>query len=45
MTRARIFMQKLLLNMHIIMHSKIKKYAKNNLWHWTNLVIVVYNIL
>jgi hypothetical protein len=27
--RARIFMQKLLLNMHIFMHTKIQKYAKN----------------
>jgi hypothetical protein len=27
-TRARILMQKLLLNMHIFMHTKIQKYAK-----------------
>jgi hypothetical protein len=27
-TKARIFMQKLLLNMHIFIHSKIQKYAK-----------------
>jgi len=28
-TRDRIFIKKLLLNMHIFMHSKIQKYAKN----------------
>ena len=32
MFKARIFMQKLLLKMHIFMYSKIKKYVKKNLY-------------